>query len=73
MTNRGSKKLEMDGKRLQDEVVTLKMAIEEAINKRQKSVDGLNDIPKSGLVSNKNFALTHMNAGSKVVGWVDDF
>jgi hypothetical protein len=46
--------LEMEVKRLQDEVVTLKTAIEEAINKGQKSVDDLKDIPRSGLVSKRN-------------------
>ena len=69
--------MEMEGKRLHDEVAILKTAIEaaieEAINKGQKSVDDLNGIPKSGRVSNKDFALTHMNIGSGVVGWVDDF
>jgi hypothetical protein len=65
--------LETEVKRLHDEVVTLKTAIEEAINKGQKSVDDLNGIPRSGLVSNKDFALTHMNAGLRVVGRVDDF
>jgi hypothetical protein len=65
--------LEMEVKRLHEEVVTLKAAIEEAINKGQKSLDDLNDIPRSGLVSSKDFALTHMNPGSGVVGWVDDF
>jgi len=67
----------MEGKRLHDEVAILKTAIEaaieEAINKRPKSIDDLNDISGSGLVSNKDFALTHMNIGSGVVGWVDDF
>jgi len=53
ITNRGSKKLEMEAKRLHDEVVTLKTAIEEAINKGQKSMDDLNDIPRSGLVSKR--------------------
>lgn len=60
--------MEMEVKRLHNEVLTLKAAIEEAINKAQKSTDGLNGIPRSGLVSNKDFALTHMNAGSEVVG-----
>ena len=45
--------MEKDGESLQEEVVTLKTAIEEAISKGQKSVDGLNDIPKSGLVSKR--------------------
>ena len=33
----------------------------------------INDIPESGLVSNEDFALTCVNAGSGVVGWLDDF
>jgi hypothetical protein len=73
MVNRGSKKLEMEVKCLYDDVVTLKTAIEEAIIKGQKSVAVLSDIPESDLVSNKDFALTCVNAGSGVVGWLDDF
>ncbi len=65
--------MEMEEKRLHDEVVTLKTAIEEAIREGQKSMDDLNDIPRSDLGSNKDFALARMNAGSGVVGWVDDF
>jgi hypothetical protein len=65
--------VEIEAKRLQDEFVTLKTAIEEAIIKGQKSRGGLSDIPGSGLVSNEDFVLTSMNAGSEVVGWVDDF
>lgn len=68
MTKQGSGKLEMEVKRLHDEVATLKTAIEEAIREGQKSTDGLNDISRSGLVSNKDFVLTNMNAGSEVVG-----
>ena len=62
----------MEVKRLYDDVMTLKTAIEEAIIKGQKSMAGLNDIPDSGLVSKEDFALTCVNAGSGVVGWVDD-
>jgi len=62
----------MEVERLQDEFVTLKMAIEEAIVKEQKSLD-LNDIPESGVISDEDFDLTHMNGGSGVVGWVDNF
>jgi len=58
---------------LYDDVVTLKTAIEEAIIKGQKSVAVLSDIPESDLVSNEDFALTCVNAGSGVVGWVNDF
>ena len=65
--------METEVERLHEEVVTLKMAIEEAIREGQKSLDDLNDIPRSGRISNKDFALTHMNAGSGVVGGVDDF
>ncbi|MFW6117905.1 MAG: hypothetical protein ACOC6R_00235 [Chloroflexota bacterium] len=68
ITSLGSNKLEKDGKRLQNQVVTLKTAIEEAISKGQKSMDGLSDISRSRLVSNKDVVLTHMNAGSEVVG-----
>jgi len=73
ITNRGSKKLEMEVKCLYDDVVTLKTAIEEAIIKGQQSVAVLSDIPESGLVSKEDFALTCVNAGSGVVGWVNDF
>jgi hypothetical protein len=73
ITNRGSKKLEMEVKCLQDEFVTLKTAIEEAIIKGQKSVAVLSDIPESDLVSNEDFALTCVNAGSGIVGWLADF
>lgn len=69
--------MEMEAKRLQEEVATLTVAIEaaieEAIRNGQKSMGGLNDIPESGLVSNEDFALTCVNPGSGVVGWVDDF
>lgn len=73
IANRGSKKLEMEVKCLYDDVMTLKTAIEEAIIKGQKPLDDLNDIPASGLVSHEDFALTCVNAGSGVVGWIDDF
>jgi len=65
--------LAKDGKRLQDDVATLKTAIEEAINKGQKSVDGLSDVHWSGPVSNKKSAPTRTNSGSRTAGWLDDF
>jgi len=43
----------MEVKRLHDEVVTLKTAIEEAIREGQKSTDDLDDIPKSSLGSKR--------------------
>jgi len=68
ITSLGSNKLEKDGKHLQDQVVTLKTAIEEAIRAGQKPMDGLSDISRSRLVSNKDVVLTHVNAGPEVVG-----
>lgn len=65
--------MDIEVKRLEDEVATLSAAIEESIRNGKKSVDCLNDIPRPDLVSNKDLTLTHMKAGSRVVGWVDDF
>ena len=63
----------MEAKRLQDEFVVLKAAIEKAINEGQESIDDLNDMPTSGMTIDRDFAITYMNSGSGVVGWVDDF
>lgn len=63
----------MEAKFPQDEFVPLKRAIEKAISKGQELTDVPIDIPRSGLVPNKDFALYYMNVGSGVVGWVDDF
>jgi hypothetical protein len=65
--------LEIEVKRLQDEFLILKTAIEEAIIKGQKSRGDLNDVRGSGLVSNEDFTLTSVNTGEGVVGWLDDF
>ena len=46
----------MEVERLHEEVVTLKTAIEEAIREGQKSMDDLNDIPRSGLVSKRTLS-----------------
>jgi len=73
ITIKGSKELETEVKCLEDEVMTLKSAIEEAIIKGRKSIGSLNDILGSDLVSDDDFALTCVHAGSGVVGWVDDF
>lgn len=73
ITSRGSKKLDMEVKRLHDEVVTLKQAIEEAIIKGQKSVGDVYDISESVLVTHEDSTFTSINSGSGVVGWVDDF
>jgi len=73
IANRGSKTVEIETKRLYDDVVTLTVAIEEAIIKGQKSIAVLSDIPESDLVSLEDFALTCVNAGPGIVGWADDF
>ena len=67
--------MELEVERLHDEVVTLKTAIEEAIREGQKSVDDINDIPKSGVVSKRTLPSPTIKqvASSEVVGWVDDF
>jgi hypothetical protein len=69
--------LEIEVKRLHDEVVTLtaaiESAIEEAMKNGRKSVDGCNDTPESSQVPNKDFARTQISVDSRVVGWVDDF
>ena len=69
---RGSRKLKTEIKCLEDEVMILKMAIEEAIIKGQKSVAVLSDIPESDVVFDEEFARTRVTAGSGIVGWVDD-
>ena len=45
--------MKMEVERLHDEVVTLKTAIEEAIREGQKSMDDLDDIPRSDVVSKR--------------------
>jgi hypothetical protein len=70
---KGSRKLETKVKCLEDEVMTLGTAIEEAIIRGQKSVAVFSDIPESEVVAAEDFALTCVNTGSGIVGWVDDF
>lgn len=72
-TSRGSKKVEIEVKSLYDEVMTLRMAIEEAIIKGQKSVGGLSDVRGADLFSNNDLGSTCVNEGSGVVGWIEDF
>lgn len=70
---RGNTKLETQVRYLEDEVITLKTAIEEAIIKGQKSLGRLSDIPGWRVVFDKDLALTRTDAGPGVVGWIDDF
>ncbi len=65
-------KVEMEVRYLHDEVMTLKMAIEEAIVRGQKSFGALGDITESGMTSDEELDLNNMNRGSGVVGWIDD-
>jgi hypothetical protein len=72
ITDGGSNRLETEVKSLYDEVMTLKMVIEEAIIKGQESVGGLGYIRGADLVSIKDLGSTCVNGGSGVVGWIDD-
>ncbi len=65
--------MKMELKSRQDEVASLKKAIEGEITEGQKSIDDFDDITTSGLVLNKGFALIYRNQGSDVIGWVEDF
>jgi hypothetical protein len=73
ITNRGSKKLEMEVESLHDDVATLKTAIEEAINKGRKSQNGINGISGYGMVSSRGFALICVNSSLVVVDQIVDF
>jgi hypothetical protein len=73
ITSTRSVKPDVEVKCLRDEVMTLKMAIEEAITKGQKSLDLLGDTPESEVVFDEEFAMTCSDTGAGVVGWVDDF
>lgn len=53
--------------------MTLKMAIEEAIMKGQRSLAVFTDVPESEVVFDDDFGLTCAGTGSGVVGWVEDF
>lgn len=65
--------METETERLQYEFLTLKAAIEKALNKGYKSIQHLDDIPGLAFVFNKDSVIACMNAGSGTVGWVDDF
>jgi len=66
-------KLETESKRLQKQVLLLKMAIEDAIVKRQRSLSCLEDSLDSRVVSKEALLLTCSHKGSQVIGWLDDF
>jgi hypothetical protein len=65
--------LEIQVRSLNDDVMTLKAAIEEAIIRGQKSVAGLKDACQAGVVSDEDFARHCAESSPGVVGWLDDF
>jgi len=72
MVSKGGGKLETEVKYLYDEVLTLKVAIEEAIIKGQKTFGALTDTIKSGMTADDELDLIDVNGDSGVVGWIDD-
>jgi hypothetical protein len=73
IASRESEKLETEVKCLNDEVLILKKAIEEAIIKGQRSFGVVSDIEDSGVIRDEELDLVDVNRGSGVVGWVDNF
>jgi hypothetical protein len=71
IARKGGSRLETEVKCLYDEVLTLKMAIEEAIIKGQKAFGRLSDSTKSGMTADEELDLVDVSGGSGLVGWVD--
>jgi hypothetical protein len=69
---KGGSRLETEVKCLYDEILTLKVAIEEAIIKGQKAFGALTEATKSGMTADEELDLLDVNRGSGLVGWVDD-
>jgi hypothetical protein len=64
--------LEIEAKRLQDEFVILKLALEEAIIKGQRSTSDLGDVSGHTAVSKQCSMPSDATAKPGVVGWIDD-
>jgi hypothetical protein len=64
--------MEIEEKRLHDEFVTLKLAIEEAIVKGRGSSSGFSKGPGPTLISNEHSISAQAKARPGVIGWVDD-
>lgn len=64
--------METEVKYLYDEVLTLRVAIEEAIIKGQKTFGALTDTMKSGMTADDEPDLIEVKGGSRLVGWIDD-
>lgn len=72
IASKGGGKLETEAKCLYDEVLTLRMAIEEAIIKGQKAFGALSEIRDSGMTANAGLEVVDVEGGSGLVGWIDD-
>jgi hypothetical protein len=72
ITRKGGSRLETEVNCLYDEVLTLKVAIEEAIIKGQKAFGALTDTVKPGMTRDEELELVDVSGGSGLVGWVDD-
>jgi hypothetical protein len=72
VARKGGSRLETEVRYLYDEVLTLKMAIEEAIIKGQRTFGALTDTTKSGVTADDELDLIDLKGGSGLIGWVDD-
>jgi hypothetical protein len=72
IASKGGSRLKREVKCLDDEVLTLKMAIEEAIIKGQKTFGALTDTARSGMTADDELDLIDVNGDSGLVGWIDD-
>ena len=70
--SKGGSRLKREVKCLDDEVLTLKMAIEEAIIRGQRSFGALGDTTESAVIADEELALDEANGDSGLVGWIDD-
>jgi hypothetical protein len=64
--------MEIEEKRLHDEFVTLKLAIEQAIAKGRGSTSGFGEVPGHTLISNQDTITAQAKARPGIIGWVDD-
>jgi len=72
IASKGGSRLKREVKCLDDEVLTLKVAIEEAIIKGQKTFGALSDTTKSGMTADDEPDVVDANGDSGLVGWIDD-
>jgi len=72
IARKGGSRLETEVKCLYEEVLILKMAIEEAIIKGQKAFGALTDTAKPGMTGDEELELVDVKGGSGLVGWAND-